>query len=336
MAVLVTGGAGYIGSHMVLALLDADEQVVVLDNLSTGFEWALPPEAKLVIGDMGDQDLVLDTLRRHQVEAIAHFAAKIVVPDSVADPLGYYLNNTVKSRALIESAVRGGVEQFIFSSTAAVYGEPSVVPVPENLPLDPINPYGRSKLMTEWMLQDAARAHDLRYVALRYFNVAGADPRGRSGQSTANATHLIKVAAQTALGDKPRIEVFGTDYPTPDGSCVRDYIQVSDLAEAHMTALSHLRRGGESLTLNCGYGRGYSVLEVIDVVKKVSGCDFEVRLSPRRPGDPAAIVARADRIGERLRWEPRFDDLDQIVAQAFAWERALKTRNSRAAASASG
>src|SRR3954451_20554689 len=253
MAVLVTGGAGYIGSHMVLALLDADEQVVVLDNLSTGFEWALPPEAKLVIGDMGDQDLVLDTLRRHQVEAIAHFAAKIVVPDSVADPLGYYLNNTVKSRALIESAVRGGVEQFIFSSTAAVYGEPSVVPVPEDLPLNPINPYGRSKLMTEWMLQDAARAHDLRYVALRYFNVAGADPRGRSGQSTPNATHLIKVAAQTALGDRPYMEVFGTYYETPDGTCIRDYIHVTDLVRAHMTALRYLRDGGKSEVFNCGY-----------------------------------------------------------------------------------
>ena len=197
-----------------------------------------------------------------------------MVPDSVADPLGYYLNNTVKSRALIESAVKGGVKQFIFSSTAAVYGEPSVVPVPEDLPLNPINPYGRSKLMTEWMLQDAARAHDLRYVALRYFNVAGADPRGRSGQSTPNATHLIKVAAQTALGERPYIEVFGTDYPTPDGSCLRDYIQVSDLVDAHLVALNHLRRGGASLTLNCGYGRGYSVLEVIDVVKKVSGVDF--------------------------------------------------------------
>jgi UDP-glucose 4-epimerase len=329
MAVLVTGGAGYIGSHMVLALLDANEEVVVLDNLSTGFDWALPPEAKLVVGDMGDQDLVLDTLRRHQVEAIAHFAAKIVVPDSVADPLGYYLNNTVKSRALIESAVKGGVKQFIFSSTAAVYGEPSVVPVPEDLPLAPINPYGRSKLMTEWMLQDAARAHDLRYVALRYFNVAGADPRGRSGQSTPNATHLIKVAAQTALGDRPYIEVFGTDYPTPDGSCLRDYIQVSDLVDAHLVALNHLRRGGDSLTLNCGYGRGYSVKEVIDVVRKVSGVNFDVRISPRRPGDPAQIVAKADRIREELGWRPRHDDLDGIVHQALSWERALKTRNQR-------
>jgi UDP-glucose 4-epimerase len=329
MAVLVTGGAGYIGSHMVLALLDADEEVVVLDNLSTGFDWALPPEATLVVGDTGDQDLVLDTIARHKVEAIAHFAAKIVVPDSVADPLGYYLNNTVKSRSLIESAVKGGVQKFIFSSTAAVYGEPAVVPVPEDLPLNPINPYGRSKLMTEWMLQDAARAHDLRYVALRYFNVAGADPRGRSGQSTRNATHLIKVAAETALGDRPFIEVFGTDYPTPDGSCLRDYIQVSDLASAHMAALSHLRRGGDSLTLNCGYGRGYSVLEVIQVVKKVSGSDFEVRISPRRAGDPARIVAKADRIREALGWTPRHDDLTEIVGQALAWERALKVRNLR-------
>jgi UDP-glucose 4-epimerase len=327
MTVLVTGGAGYIGSHMVLALLDAGEDVVVLDNLSTGFEWVLPPEVPLVIGDMGDQDLVERTLREHRIEAIAHFAAKIVVPESVADPLGYYLNNTVKSRALIEAAVKGGVKHFIFSSTAAVYGEPTTIPVPEDLPLDPVSPYGRSKLMTEWMLQDTARAHDLRYVILRYFNVAGADPRGRSGQSTANATHLIKVAAQTALGDRPRMEVFGTDYPTKDGSCVRDYIQVSDLADAHVVALKHLRGGGESLTLNCGYGQGYSVLEVIDVVKKVSGVDFPVVLSPRRPGDPAAIVARADRIRAELGWQPRHDNLREIVSQALTWERSLKTRN---------
>jgi UDP-glucose 4-epimerase len=327
MTVLVTGGAGYIGSHMVLALLDAGEEVVVLDNLSTGFSWVLPKKVPLVVGDMGDQDLVARTIREHHVAAIAHFAAKIVVPDSVADPLGYYLNNTVKSRALIEAAVRGGVKHFIFSSTAAVYGEPSVIPVPEDLPLDPVSPYGRSKLMTEWMLQDTARAHDLAYVILRYFNVAGADPKGRAGQSTANATHLIKVAAQTALGDRPRIEVFGTDYPTKDGSCVRDYIQVSDLADAHMVALKHLRNGGGSLTLNCGYGQGFSVLEVIDVVKAVSGVDFPVVLSPRRPGDPAAIVARADRIRAELGWRPRNDDLRQIVSQALTWERSLKTRN---------
>jgi UDP-glucose 4-epimerase len=327
MTVLVTGGAGYIGSHMVLALLDAGEDVVVLDNLSTGFQWVLPQEVPLVLGDMGDQDLVGKTIREHRIEAIAHFAAKIVVPESVADPLGYYLNNTVKSRALIEAAVQNGVKHFIFSSTAAVYGEPTVIPVPEDLPLDPVSPYGRSKLMTEWMLQDTGHAHDLTYVILRYFNVAGADPRGRSGQSTANATHLIKVAAQTALGDRPRIEVFGTDYPTKDGSCVRDYIQVSDLADAHMVALKHLRGGGRSLTLNCGYGQGYSVLEVIDVVKKVSGADFPVVISGRRPGDPAAIVARADRIRAELGWRPQHDNLREIVSQALTWERSLKTRN---------
>jgi UDP-glucose 4-epimerase len=327
MTVLVTGGAGYIGSHMVLALLDAGEDVVVVDNLSTGFSWVLPPEVPLVVGDMGDQDLVAKTVRDHRIEAIAHFAAKIVVPESVADPLGYYLNNTVKSRALIEAAVASGIKHFIFSSTAAVYGEPSTIPVPEDLPLNPVSPYGRSKLMTEWMLADTARAHDLRYVILRYFNVAGADPRGRSGQSSANATHLIKVAAQTALGDRPRIEVFGTDYPTKDGSCIRDYIQVTDLADAHVVALKHLRGGGTSLTLNCGYGQGYSVLEVIDVVKKVSGVDFPVVISPRRPGDPAAIVAKADRIRAELGWRPRHDDLQEIVAQALTWERALKTRN---------
>src|SRR3954453_15898592 len=327
MAVLVTGGAGYIGSHMALALRDAGEEVLVLDNLSTGFAWALPPEAELVVGDMGDPDLIGRVIREHRVDAIAHFAAKIVVPESVADPLGYYLNNTVKSRALIEAAVRGGVESFIFSSTAAVYGEVDTNPVGGARPPSPASPYGRSKLMTEWMLADAAKAHGLRTVVLRYFNVAGADPTGRSGQSPANPPHLIKGAVQTALGDRPCIEVFGTDYPTRDGSCMRDYIQVTDLAQAHMDALAHLRQGGESLTLNCGYGRGYSVLEVIDVIKRVSGRDFEVRLSPRRPGDPAAIVAKADRIRERLGWRPRFDDLNQIVAQALAWERSLKVRN---------
>jgi UDP-glucose 4-epimerase len=312
---------------MVLALLDAGEKVVVVDNLSTGFWWALPQEVPLVVGDMGDQALIAKTVREHEVDAIAHFAAKIVVPDSVADPLGYYLNNTVKSRALIEAAVENGVKHFIFSSTAAVYGEPTTIPVPEDLPLNPMSPYGRSKLMTEWMLQDTAQAHGLGYVILRYFNVAGADPKGRSGQSTANATHLIKVAAQTALGDRPQIEVFGTDYQTRDGSCIRDYIQVSDLADAHVVALRHLRAGGESLTLNCGYGDGYSVLEVIDVVKKVSGADFPVKLSGRRAGDPAAIVAKADRIRAKLGWTPKHNNLEQIVGQALNWERALKTRN---------
>lgn len=328
MAVLVTGGAGYIGSHMVLALIDAGhEEVVVLDDLSTGFDWALPPEVTLVRGDVADQTLVAETIRRHNIDALAHFAAKIVVPDSVSDPLGYYLANTVKSRALIEAAIGAGVRHVIFSSTAAVYGEPSVVPVPEDLTPNPINPYGRSKLMTEWMLEDAARAHGISTVVLRYFNVAGADPRGRTGQSTPNATHLIKVATQAALGRRERLEVFGTDYPTPDGSCLRDYIQVSDLAQAHLVALNHLRRGGESLTLNCGYGRGYSVLEVIDVVKSVSGVDFPVKLSPRRPGDPSRIIAGADRIRAELGWVPQHDDLREIVTQALAWEDALGRRN---------
>lgn len=323
MAILVTGGAGYIGSHMVLDLVDAGEQVVVLDDLSTGFRSSLPSGVALVVADMGDQGAVAKVIDQHQVEAIAHFAAKIVVPDSVADPLGYYLNNTAKSRSLIATAIAAGVKRFIFSSTAAVYGEPAVSPVSEDVLLAPINPYGRSKLMTEWMLADAAKAHGLRYVALRYFNVAGADPKGRSGQSTPNATHLIKVACQAALGQRPRLEVFGTDYPTPDGSCVRDYIQVSDLARAHLLALDHLRRDGVNLTLNCGYGRGYSVKEVIDVVKRVSGVDFEVRLSPRRAGDPAALVAKADRVRAELGWVPRYDDLTAIVEQALLWERRL-------------
>ncbi len=327
MAILVSGGAGYIGSHMVLELLDRGEKVVVLDDLSTGFWWAVPPEAVFVKGDMGDQALVERTIAEHGITEIAHFAARIVVPDSVADPLGYYLNNTVKTRALLESAVRAGVRHVIFSSTAAVYGEPPVSPVPEEIALNPINPYGRSKLMSEWMLADTAKAHGLSYVALRYFNVAGADPRGRSGQSSAGATHLIKVAGQAALGQRDGLEVFGTDYPTPDGTCVRDYIHVTDLARAHLAALDHLRGGGESLTLNCGYGRGYSVKQVVEVVKKVSGVDFPVKFSGRRAGDPAALVAKADRIRNELGWKPEHEDLEEIVRQALAWEDSLKTRN---------
>jgi UDP-glucose 4-epimerase len=324
MAVLVTGGAGYIGSHMVLELVDSGEDVVVLDDLSTGFRQALPAEAKLVVGDMGDHALISRILDEHGIDAIAHFAAKIVVPESVADPLAYYLNNTVKSRTLIETAVRGGVRNVIFSSTAAVYGDTDVNPIHEDLPLAPINPYGRSKLMTEWMLADTARAHDLRYVALRYFNVAGADPKGRSGQSTPNATHLIKVACETALGKRPYMEVFGTDYETPDGTCIRDYIHVTDLVRAHMAALRHLRDGGESEVFNCGYSKGFSVLQVIDAVKRTSGADFEVRLSPRRAGDPAAIVAASDKIRVRLGWRPEHDHLETITVQALAWEAHLQ------------
>lgn len=326
MTVLVTGGAGYIGSHMVLELLDAGESVVVLDNLTTGFRWAVPEGAPFVAGDFGDAALVAGLLKSHGIESIIHFAAKIVVPDSVADPLGYYENNTAKARSLLQCAVEGGVKHFIFSSTAAVYGEPRHSPVSEDDPKDPINPYGRSKLMVEWMLADTAKAHPLRYTALRYFNVAGADPRGRSGQSTDNATHLIKVAVQAALGLRGGMDVFGTDYPTPDGSCLRDYIQVSDLARAHMEALRRLRAGGGSITCNVGYSRGYSVLEVIETVKRVSGVDFEVRLAGRRAGDPASIVAANERVRRELGWTPRFDDLEGIVGQALDWERGLQAR----------
>jgi UDP-glucose 4-epimerase len=323
MSVLVTGGAGYIGGHMVLALLDAGEDVIVLDNLSTGFRWAVPPQVKLVVGDFGDGETLERIFSTHDIEAVAHFAAKIVVPESVADPLAYYENNTAKARSLIAAAVRHKVKHFIFSSTAAVYGEPPVPQVTEDTPQAPINPYGRSKLMVEWMLKDVSAAHDLRHVALRYFNVAGADPQGRLGQSTPNATHLIKVAVQAALGHRNGMDVFGTDYPTRDGSCIRDYIQISDLIAAHMLALKHLRAGGASLTCNCGYGRGLSVLEVIDVVKRVSGVDFPVRISGRRAGDPAALVAGAERIRAELGWTPKHDDVEGIVAQALNWERRL-------------
>ena len=320
MTVLVTGGAGYIGSHMVLELLDSGESVVVLDNLSTGFRWAVPTSATLVVGDVGDQELVRSIVRKLGVKAIIHFAGSIIVPESVADPLGYYHNNTVKSRALMEVAVEMGIEQFIFSSTAAVYGNPSEVPVREDAELKPMSPYGSSKLMTEIMLADVARAHNFRYVALRYFNVAGADPQGRTGQSTPNATHLIKVACEAALGKRPCIEVFGTDYPTEDGTCIRDYIHVTDLVRAHMAALRHLRDGGDSEIFNCGYSKGFSVLQVIDAVKRVSGADFEVRNAPRRAGDPAAIVAASDKIRVRLGWRPELNKLETIAAQALAWE----------------
>jgi len=326
MAVLVTGGAGYIGGHMNLGLLDAGEKVVALDDLSTGFAWAVPETAKLVVGDFGDAELVARLLKEYEIDAIAHFAAKIVVPESLADPLGYYLNNTAKALSLIQCAVNGGVRNFIFSSSAAVYGETSAEPVGEDAPLNPISPYGRSKLMVEWMLQDASRAYDFRYVALRYFNVAGADPKGRLGQSTPNATHLIKRGVQTALGLYPSMDIFGEDYPTRDGTCVRDYIQVTDLVDAHLAALAYLRRGGASLTCNCGYGHGATVREVIDVVKRVSGVDFTVNHAGRRAGDPATIVAKADRVRRALGWRPQRDNLDDIVRQALDWERRLHNR----------
>jgi UDP-glucose 4-epimerase len=321
MSVLVTGGAGYIGSHMVHALRDAGEEVLVLDDLSTGFRRLLPATATLVIGDVGDAKLVRSLLDANGVDSIIHFAGSIVVPESIEKPLFYYLNNTCSSRTLIQCAVEARVKHFIFSSTAAVYGIPDSVPVSERAPLNPISPYGSSKLMTELMLRDAARAHDLRYVALRYFNVAGADPRGRTGQSTSQATHLIKVALQAALGQKAYLEVFGTDYPTQDGTCVRDYIHVSDLVSAHLAALKYLRAGGESQILNCGYGRGFSVLEVVEAVKGVTGINFDIRLGPRRVGDPPRLVADTHCIKSKLDWGWKYDDLQLIVAHALSWER---------------
>jgi UDP-glucose 4-epimerase len=332
MTVLVTGGAGYIGSHMVFELVDAGESVVVLDNLSTGFDWAVAKGVKLVVGETGDQALVARLIRSHGVDAIIHFAASIVVPDSVRDPLGYYRNNTMNSRALIECAVKGGVRHLIFSSTAAVYGNPAEVPVKEDAPTQPISPYGWSKLMTEIMLRDAGVAHGLAHVILRYFNVAGADPQRRTGQSTKAATHLIKVAAEAALGLREKLDVFGNDYATPDGTCIRDYIHVSDLVRAHADALRYLRSGAPSLTLNCGYGHGFSVLDVIEAVKRTSGVDFKVDIVPRRPGDPAQIVAASERARQKLGWRPRYDDLATIVRDALAWERELIARRTKAPA----
>jgi UDP-glucose 4-epimerase len=328
MTVLITGGAGYIGSHMVRELADSGERAVVLDNLSTGFDWAVAKGTPLIVGDVGDQALVSRIVREHEVGAIIHFAGSIVVPDSVRDPLSYYRNNTVNSRALIECAVTGGVRHFIFSSTAAVYGDPAEVPVKEDAPTQPISPYGWSKLMTETMLRDSGRAHGLRHVILRYFNVAGADPQRRTGQSSKAATHLIKVAVETVLGTRSKLDVYGTDYPTPDGTCVRDYIHVSDLVRAHSDALRYLRSGAPSLTLNCGYGHGFSVLEVIEAVKRVSGIDFKVETAPRRAGDSARIVAASEQVRATLGWQPRYDDLATIVGHALAWERMLMARPS--------
>ncbi|CAN5473216.1 UDP-glucose 4-epimerase GalE [soil metagenome] len=330
MTVLVTGGAGYIGSHMVYALADAGEDVIVVDNMSTGFWWAIAPKAKLVEGDIGDEALIGGLMAEHKFDAVIHFAGSIVVPESVADPLGYYLNNTVKTRSLIACAVMAKVPRFVFSSTAAVYGNPATNPVREDSVLKPISPYGSSKLMSEWMLRDCHAAYGIQYIALRYFNVAGADPEGRTGQSTPRATHLIKVACQTALGERPGMEIFGTDYDTPDGTCVRDYIHVTDLAAAHLDALNHLRGGGESGIFNCGYGQGFSVLEVIGAVEKAAGLTLNVKRSARREGDPAAIVAEASRIRQTLNWKPRHEDLDLIVTSALNWERNLLKRNSKA------
>lgn len=323
MSVLVTGGAGYIGSQMTWELVDRGEQVVVLDDLSTGFDWAVASGAELVIGDIGDRVVLDRIIKSRQVDTIMHFAGSVVVPESVADPLGYYLNNTVKSRELIAAAISNGVANFVFSSTSAVYGIPATLPVSEEAPLDPLSPYGASKAMTERMLADASTAYGLRTAVLRYFNVAGADPQSRTGQSTRGATHILKVATEAATGQRDHVVVFGTDYDTPDGTGIRDYIHVADLIGAHANALDHLRAGGDDLVLNCGYGRGYSVLELLDAVQRVSGCVLDIRARGRRPGDVPMVVAAADRIRETLAWKPRFDDLDTIVAHALAWESKL-------------
>ncbi len=326
--VLVTGGAGYIGSHAVLALQDAGWRVAVIDNLSTGFRFAIPDAIAFYEGDIADSDLLSRIFAEQGmgdgVGAIMHFAGSIVVPESVEHPLDYYHNNTVKSRALIEAVVKAGVPHFIFSSTAATYGIPESSPVSEDLPKQPINPYGWSKLMTEQMLSDACNVHDLNHCALRYFNVAGADPQARSGQSTAGATHLIKVAVEAALGKRDHVSVFGTDYETPDGTGVRDYIHVSDLAAAHVLALEELiEQPGKSMTMNCGYGRGFSVLEVLDAVDRVIGRTLNRKIEPRRAGDPDSLVSDPARIRATLPWQPQHDDLDTIIAHALAWERKL-------------
>lgn len=324
MAILVTGGAGYIGSHMVWALLDAGEDVVVVDRLSTGFRWAVAPQARFYLGDIGDADLLHQVFFENEIEAIIHFAGSIVVPESVSDPLSYYENNTGNTRNLLSAAVRAGIDKLIFSSTAAVYGTPSVAePVKETAPLVPENPYGQSKLMSELMLRDTARAHDFRYVALRYFNVAGADPQGRTGQSTDRATHLIKVACEAALGKRRSVAVYGTDYPTRDGTGIRDYIHVTDLVQAHLQALAYLRGGQPSLVANCGYGLGYSVLDVLASVARVAGRPFAVDYAPRRAGDAAFIVADSSLARSTLGWTPNHDDLDHIVETALAWEARL-------------
>lgn len=322
--ILVTGGAGYIGSHTALTLLEAGYDVVVYDDLSTGRAEAVLPPSRLVVADLAETDRLDALMRDEGFAAVLHFAGSIVVPESVENPLKYYDNNTGNTTELIRLAVKNRIPRFIFSSTAAVYGMPSTQAVTEDSPLDPINPYGRSKLMSEWVLQDTAAAHpEFSYIALRYFNVAGADPKGRAGQSTPNATHLFKAASQAALARREALHVFGTDYPTPDGTCIRDYIHVTDLSQAHVLALRHLEQGNPSGVFNCGYGRGYSVREIVAAVKKASGVDFPVIDSPRRAGDPPALVADCSRIRRTMGWTPRHDDIHEIALSAYTWEQRL-------------
>lgn len=326
-SIMVTGGAGYIGSHVVQQLRNRGERVVVVDNLTSGFREAVQG-AELVVGNVGDRELVERVLTEHRVDAVLHFAAHTVVPESVSDPLKYYGNNTCNTRSLLASCAATGVRKLLFSSTAAVYGMPASGVADEDTPLQPINPYGMSKLMSETMLRDLGAAGAMDYVILRYFNVAGCDPHGRIGQSTPNATLLLKVACEHAVGKRPSLSIFGTDYDTPDGTGIRDYIHVEDLATAHLRALDHLRADGESLTLNCGYGHGYSVREVIDAVQRVSGVALNVIEQPRRAGDPPQLIARADRLRQRLGWEPRHDNLDFIVRTAMDWEHKLAAKTS--------
>jgi UDP-glucose 4-epimerase len=318
-SILVTGGAGYIGSHVVQQLVERGERVVVLDNLSTGFRDAVR-DAELVVGDVGDGDVVRRTIAANDVDTVMHFAAHTVVPESVSNPLKYYGNNTCATRSLLASCIASGIAHFVFSSTAAVYGMPASGVADEDTPTAPINPYGSSKLMSEMMLRDVCAATPMRSVVLRYFNVAGCDPAGRIGQSTRNATLLVKVACEHAVGKRESLAIFGTDYDTPDGTCIRDYIHVDDLASAHLRALDYLREGGASVTLNCGYGHGYSVREVLSTVERVSGRPLVVVEEGRRAGDPPALIARSDRLKALLRWQPRHDDLDVIVRTALAWE----------------
>jgi UDP-glucose 4-epimerase len=321
-AILVTGGAGYIGSHVLLQLRARGERAVVLDNLGTGFRQAVG-DAPLVVGDVGDRKLVGRTLAEHDVDTVMHFAANTIVPESVRDPLKYYGNNTCATRNLLEACAHAGIRQFVFSSTAAVYGIPAGGIASEEMALAPINPYGTSKLMSEWILRDLAAVTDFRYVSLRYFNVAGSDPAGRIGQATRKATLLIKVACEAVVGKRPHVSIFGTDYATPDGTGVRDYIHVADLARAHLDALDYLRRGGAAAVLNCGYGHGYSVREVLDSVQRVAGKRITIREEPRREGDPDSLVARAERIRSQLGWTPALDDLDTIVRTSLQWEERL-------------
>jgi UDP-glucose 4-epimerase len=323
MSILVTGGAGYIGSHVVRQLGERNEKVVVLDNLSTGFRSAVL-HGTLVVGDTGDRELVGRILREHRIETVMHFAAHTIVPESVSNPLKYYGNNTCSTRSLLQCCQEAGVRHFVFSSTAAVYGIPPGGVAAEDTPTDPINPYGMSKLMSEWMLRDLGAATDLRYVVLRYFNVAGSDPGGRIGQSTINATLLTKVVCEAAVGKRPHVAIYGTDYPTPDGTGVRDYIHVEDLADAHVRALDYLRASGASVTLNCGYGHGYSVRELISMATQLNGRPIATVESPRRAGDPPSLVARAQRVRDVLKWTPKYDDLEAIVRSQLQWERVLQ------------